>query len=64
MFYFAHRIVNIFNGLRMTDLKGEGILNDSNHRKYNVGIKGFIALQLDVRDELKIYYKDIYIMEL
>jgi hypothetical protein len=52
------------NGVQMTDLKGDGILNDSNHRKYNVGEKGFIALQLHVRDELKMYYKDIYIKEL
>ena len=52
------------NGVQMTDLKGEGILNDSNHRKFNVGEKGFIALQLHIRDELKMYYKDIYIKEL
>ena len=48
----------------MTDLKGDGILNDPNHRKFDVGKKGFIALQLHVRDELKMYYKDIFIKEL
>jgi len=52
------------NGVQMTDFKGDGILNDSNHRKYNVGEKGFIALQLHVSDELKMYYKDIFIKEL
>ena len=52
------------NGVQITDLTGEGILNDAVHRKYNVGEKGFIALQLHVRDELMMYYKDIYIKEL
>ena len=52
------------NGVQMTDLKGDGVLNDTIHRKYNVGEKGFIALQLHIRDELKMYYKDIFIKEL
>jgi len=52
------------NGVQMTDLKGEGVLNDSIHKKYNVGEKGFIALQLHIGDELKMYYKDIFIKEL
>lgn len=52
------------NGVQMTDLKGEGVLNDSIHKKYNVGEKGFIALQLHNKDELKMYYKDIFIKEL
>lgn len=52
------------NGIQMTDLKGEGMLNDSIHRKYHVGETGFIALQLHTRDELKMYYKDIYLKEL
>jgi hypothetical protein len=52
------------NGVQMTDFKGKGILNDSIHQKYNVGEKGFIALQLHTGDELKMYYKDIYIKEL
>jgi hypothetical protein len=52
------------NAVQMTDLKGNGILNDSIHKKYNVGVKGNIALQLHIRDELKMYYKDIFIKEL
>jgi len=52
------------NGVQMTDLKGEGILNDLTHKKYNVGEKGFIALQLHIRDELKMYYKNIFIRKL
>lgn len=52
------------NGVQMTDLEGDGVLNDSVHKKYNVGEEGFIALQLHIRDELKMYYKDIFIKEL
>jgi len=52
------------NGVQMTDLKGEGILDDSIHKQYNVGETGFIALQLHIRDELKMYYKDIFIKKL
>ena len=48
----------------MTDLKGEGILNDPIHKNYNAGEKGFVALQLHVRDGLKMFYKDIFIKEL
>ncbi len=51
------------NGVQVTDLKGDGILNDSIHMNYHVGEKGSIALQLHVRDELKMYFKDIYIKE-
>jgi hypothetical protein len=52
------------NGVKMTNLLGEDVLNDPIHKQYNVGEKGFIALQLHVRDELKMYYKDIFIKEL
>jgi hypothetical protein len=57
-------IASWLNGVQMTDLKGEGILNDPVHRQYNVGEKGYISLQLHTGDELKMYYKDIYIKEL
>jgi hypothetical protein len=40
------------------------VLNDENHQKYNVGMKGHIALQLHTKDELKMRYKDIFIQEL
>jgi hypothetical protein len=52
------------NGVQVTDLKGEGILNDSIHQHFKVSEKGVIALQLHVGDELKMYYKDLYIREL
>ena len=52
------------NGVQMTDLSGDGVLNDPTHKKYNVGESGFVALQLHIRDELKMYYKDIFVKEL
>ena len=52
------------NGVQMTDLSGDGVLNDPTHKKYNVGETGFIALQLHIRDELKMFYKDVFIKEL
>jgi hypothetical protein len=52
------------NGVQMTDLKGEGMLTDSIHRRYQVGETGFIALQLHTRDELRMYFKDICLKEL
>ena len=33
-------------------------------RNTMLGRKGFIALQLHIRDELKMYYKDIFVKEL
>jgi hypothetical protein len=49
------------NRLPMADFNGEGILNDEAHRKHNVGMKGHIALQLHIKDDLYIQYKDIMI---
>lgn len=54
-------IVSTVNGIRIADFNGDGILNDDAHRKYNVGLRGHIALQLHIRDELRIQYKDIYV---
>ncbi len=49
------------NGVPAANLKGGGILNDEAHRQHNVGLKGMIALQLHMKDELLIQYKDIFI---
>jgi len=49
------------NGNRVADFNGEGLLNDEAHRARNVGLKGHIALQLHVKDDLYIQYKDIFI---
>ncbi len=57
-------IKTTLNGLPMADLDGAGILDDGAHRKHNVGLRGHIALQLHVRDDLLIQYKDIFVREL
>ena len=49
--------------MKMTDFDREDILNDSMYRSFNVGRTGVIALQLHVKDELKMYFKDIFIKE-
>lgn len=53
------RIRTWVNGLPVTDFDGRGILDDEAHRRHNVGMKGHIALQLHVKDDLFIQYKDI-----
>ena len=55
------RIITKLNGVTMADFDGNGILNDSAHRTHNVGIVGFLALQLHNHDELLIQYKEILI---
>ena len=54
-------ITTTLNGVPAANLKGSGILDDEAHRKRAVGLKGVIALQLHVKDELLIQYKDIFI---
>lgn len=49
------------NGVPAANLKGSGILDDMAHRQHNVGLKGMIALQLHMKDELLIQFKDIFI---
>ena len=52
------------NGNPVADFNGDGLLNDEAHRARNVGLRGHIALQLHVKDDLYIQYKDIFIREL
>ena len=49
------------NGVPMIDCKGDGVLNDEAHRAHNVGLRGFLALQLHHGDQLYIQYKDIFV---
>ncbi|MBZ0254662.1 DUF1080 domain-containing protein [bacterium] len=51
------------NGVLITDLMGEGILDDEFHKKHSVGETGFIALQIHTGDKLKIQFKDLEIAE-
>lgn len=58
------KIQTWLNGKLVSDYDGEGVLNDADHQKHNVGIKGHIALQLHARDDLALQFKDIHITEL
>jgi hypothetical protein len=58
------RITTTLNGMMVTDFEGEGLLNDEAHKTHRVGMRGFIALQLHAKDELKMHFKDIFIREL
>jgi|GEM_PF-365544 len=58
------RIVTKINGLVIADYDGAGVLDDDAHQKHNVGMKGFIALQLHKHDRLRIAFKDITIRPL
>jgi hypothetical protein len=55
------RIQTRVNDVSITDFDGDGVLNDEAHRRHDVGLKGNIALQLHVNDDLLIQYKDIEI---
>jgi hypothetical protein len=58
------QVTTIVNGNVVTEFNGEGILNDKLHLVRDVGKKGFFALQLHNKDELKIRFKDLLIKEL
>jgi hypothetical protein len=58
------RILTKINELTISDYDGSGVLDDQLHKKHNVGMKGFIALQLHKRDRLHIAFKDIQIRAL
>jgi hypothetical protein len=58
------KITAVLNGVKITDYDGRGVLDDSIHKKYNVGLCGKIALQIHKNDRLKIRFKDISIKPL
>lgn len=58
------RITTYLNGTLITDYMGSGVLDDKIHSEANVGMKGFIALQLHLRDQLLIRFKDISVLPL
>ena len=43
---------------------GTGVLDNDGHRSLGVGLRGQIALQLHVRDELKVRYRAIRVRAL
>lgn len=58
------RVVTYLNGTQITDFNSKDLLTTEHHKKYKVGKKGFICLQLHNKDELRMLYKDIMIKEL
>ncbi len=58
------RIQTVINGYVIADYDGAGLLDDAEHRTYNVGLKGHIALQLHIGCQLRMAFKDIYIREI
>jgi hypothetical protein len=58
------RIKTMINNIVISDYDGSGVLDDQAHKKYNVGLKGHIALQIHRNDQVRIRFKDIEIREL
>jgi hypothetical protein len=58
------KVTAFLNGTQITDFNNKELLTGPGHKKFKVGKKGHICLQLHINDELKMRYKDILIMEL
>ena len=59
----GYKVQAWLNNVLVTDFMGKKILTSEFHKEYNVGKKGYIALQIHKKQELKILFKDIYIKE-
>jgi hypothetical protein len=55
------KITTTVNGIRIADYDGDGVLNDELHKRRNAGMHGYIGLQLHVKDDLYLQFKDIYV---
>lgn len=55
------RIRTTVNGIPIADYNGAGALDDDLHMRRNVGVRGYIALQLHTGDDLHVQFKDIYV---
>ncbi len=60
----GNQIKTFLNGNRVVDYNGEGVLNNAAHIEKDVDKNGHIALQLHMKNRLKMKYKDIFIREL
>jgi hypothetical protein len=58
------RIRTTVNGVLVADYDGAGRLDDEDHRRHNVGLKGHIGLQIHPGKKLLIRFKDIEIRPL
>jgi hypothetical protein len=57
-------IKTFVNNFLVSDFDGTGVLDNDGHKKYDVGLKGHIALQIHKNSENKIWFKDIEVREL
>ena len=53
------RIRTWVNGTAVADYDGAGLLDDATHQAHRVGLHGHIALQLHIRDDLTMRYRNI-----
>jgi hypothetical protein len=60
----AEKLKSVLNGVTVVEYGGSGVLDDELHKKYNMGTKGVIGLQIHANDEIKLRFKDIRIKEL
>ncbi len=58
------KITTELNGVVTATYDGAGILNNEAHRKLSCGMSGQIALQLHLRDELKVRYRALRVRAL
>lgn len=57
-------ITTVLNGVTIAEYAGAGVLDNEGHQRLGVGLRGQIALQLHVRDELKVGYRRLRIRPL
>ncbi|QDV63095.1 3-keto-disaccharide hydrolase [Crateriforma conspicua] len=55
------QVQSFVNGIKVADLDGRGILDDADHRRLNVGVKGHIGLQIHPGQDIHLRFKDIHI---
>jgi len=60
----GNHILTFVNNIKVADYYGTGVLDDEDHVKNNVSVKGHIAIQLHKHSNNFIRYKDIEIREL
>lgn len=58
------RVQTWVNGIQIRDFDGSGILDNSEHAALQVGMSGFLALQLHMKNELKIQFRELFLKEL
>jgi type 1 glutamine amidotransferase len=58
------QVKTFVNGRLVTDFDGTGILDDADHQKHQVGLQGYLALQLHRNSQTIIRFKDIWIRKI